>query len=140
MKIRTLLPLLSLATLPAWAESFQSGDLEVVVNALPATELTPEASQSYNVARAPNRGVLTVLVHRHRGGRRDSVPAQIYAGAMNAQNHLINIPIREWRAGDEVQYLGEFRLNGTNDLRFLVNVNVLGRLIKAEFNRVFPAR
>lgn len=140
MKFPALFIAMALASAPAWAESFRSGELEVVVNAIPASELTPQASQDYNVAREPGRGVLTVLVGRNRGGTVEPLPAQIYAGALNQDNHLINIPVREMRDQDGVHYLGEFRLFDSRILKFLVNVNAMGRLVKAEFSRSFPAQ
>lgn len=141
MKFPTLLLLLSLALtwMPARAESFRSGDMEVVVNAMQATELTPQASEQYNVTRDPGRGVLTVQVSRNRGNTVEPMPAQIYAGALNQNNYLVNIPVRELRDQDGVHYLGEFRLADSRSLMFLVNVHAMGRQVKAEFSRNFPA-
>lgn len=138
MKVPALFIALALASAPTWAESFRSGDLEVVVNAIPASQLTPQASESYNVVREPGRGVLTVSVNRNRGSTLEPIPAQIYAGAINQNNQLINIPVREMHDQDGVHYLGEFRLFDSRILRFLVNVNSMGRAVKAEFNRSFP--
>ncbi|HRH79548.1 MAG TPA: DUF4426 domain-containing protein [Thiobacillaceae bacterium] len=140
MFIRMFLLMLAVAALPAQAETFHQGDLEVVVNAIPATELTAQASESYNVTREAGRGLLTIAVNRTQGSKTIAVPAQIYAGALNQNNNLINIPVRELRDQSGVHYLGEFRLNGSNALTFLVNVNVLGKLVKAEFSRLFPAQ
>lgn len=137
MWTRGLILILAILALPAWAESFKEGEVEVVVNAIPASELTPEASTNYNVAREAGRGLLTIAVNRVKGGKATALPAQIYAGALNQDNHLINIPVRELKDRDGVQYLGEFRLNGSRALTFLVNVNVSGKVVKAEFSRMF---
>lgn len=138
MFIRAFILILAAVSAPTRAESFHQGDLEVVINAIPATELTPQASENYNVAREARRGLLTIAVNRTQGSRSVTVPAQIYAGALNQDNHLINIPVRELRDQNGVHYLGEFRLDGSSALKFLVNVNVQGRLVKAEFSRLFP--
>lgn len=140
MKYPLLFLLLVLPWTPSWAESFRSGDLEVVVNAIRATEMTLQASEQYNVTRDPGRGVLTVVVSRNRGSTAEPLPAQIYAGALNQDNHLINIPVREVRDPDGVHYLGEFRLFDSRSLMFLVNVHAMGRQVKAEFSRTFPVQ
>jgi hypothetical protein len=47
------------------------------------------------------------------------------------------VPIREVRQPDGVYYLGEFRYNAPDTIRFLVNANVLGKPMKVEFVRAF---
>ncbi len=71
-------------------------------------------------------------------GNADTIPAQVYAGAMNRNNLTISIPLREVNDGKVVYYLGEFRLTPPDEFRFLVNANVLGTPLKAEFSRSFP--
>ncbi len=75
---------------------------------------------------------------KHERGNPVTLPAQVYAGAMNQNNLLISIPVREVRDGKHVYYLGEFRLTPPDELRFLVNANVLGTALKTEFSRKFP--
>jgi hypothetical protein len=65
------------------------------------------------------------------------VPGQVYAGAVTQDNKLFTIPIREVRQADGVYYLGEYRVTVPDKLRFLVNANVLGKPLKAEFTRAF---
>ena len=116
------------------------GDLEVHCIAVPTTELTPEAAKAYNVTPAPDRGLLTItLMKRTRPGEARSVAGQVYAGAVNQNNYLSSIPIREVRDGAEVYYLGEYRVNAPDTMRFLINANVLGKMLKTEFTRVFSA-
>ncbi len=116
------------------------GDLELHCVAVPTTELTPEAAKAYNVEPSPGRGLLTItLMKRLRPGEAKSVPGQVYAGAINQRNFLSSIPIREIRDGNEVYYLGEYRVNAPDTMRFLINANVLGKMMKAEFTRVFSA-
>lgn len=117
------------------------GDLELHCAAVPTTELTPEAAKAYNVQPSPGRGLLTItLMKRMRAGEAKSVSGQVYAGAVNQNNYLSSIPIREVRAGDEVYYLGEYRVSTPDTMRFLVNANVLGKSLKSEFTRVFSAQ
>jgi hypothetical protein len=121
-------------------EIHRAGDLELHSAAVPTTELTPEAAKDYNVQVSPDRGLLTVtLLRKGRNGEARSVQGQVYAGAVTQNNYLISIPIREVRQGDQVYYLGEYRLKAPDTLRFIINANVLGRHLKGELTRVFQA-
>jgi hypothetical protein len=114
------------------------GDMELHCAAVPTKELTPEAAKGYNVVPSPDRGLLTItLMKKTRSGEAKSVPGQVYAGAVNQKNYLSSIPIREIREGDEVYYLGEYRVSAPDTMRFLVNANVLGKMMKTEFTRAF---
>ncbi len=134
-----LLPLM-LAGAASAAEVAKVGDLEMHSVAVPSTELTPEAAKDYNITPAAGRGLLTVtLIKKGRNGKAESVSGQVYAGAVTQDNKLFSIPIREVRQPDGVYYLGEYRVNAPDTLRFLVNANVLGKPLKAEFTRAFSA-
>jgi hypothetical protein len=122
--------------LPAWAS--RTGNLELHVEAIPTTTLSAEAAQSYRVVPSAERGLLLVTVMKRERGNAVTLPAQVYAGAMNQHNVTISIPLREVNDGKAVYYLGEFRLTPPDELRFLVNANVLGTPLKAEFSRKFP--
>ena len=50
----------------------------------------------------------------------------------------ISILLREVNDGKAVYYLGVFKLTPPDELRFLVNANVLGTALKTEFNRKSP--
>jgi hypothetical protein len=130
-----------IAVAPAQAvEIAKHGDLEMHCVAVPTSELTPEAAKAYNVEPRPGRGLLTItLLRKVRTGEAKSVPGQVYAGAVNQGNYLSSIPIREVREGNEVYYLGEYRVSAPDTLRFLVNANVLGKALKTEFTRAFNA-
>jgi hypothetical protein len=114
------------------------GDLEMHCVAVPTSELTTEAAKAYNVDQAPGRGLLTItLLRKSRNGEAKAIPGQVYAGAINQKNHISSIPIRQVQEGNNVYYLGEYRVQAPDTLRFLVNANVQGRMMKAEFSRAF---
>jgi len=126
------------AGIAAAGEVSRSGDLEMHSAAVPTTELTLEAAKEYNVMPALERGLLTVtLIKKGRNGRAESVPGQVYAGAVTQDNKLFTIPIREVRRSGGVYYLGEFRVKAPDTIRFLVNANILGKPMKVEFSRAF---
>ena len=115
------------------AETVTASDVVVHFDAIPSSELTAEAAARYNIVPAPNRAVLTV--DAFKGGKQ--VPAQVYAGAFNSKNYLINVPMREKEDQNGPRYLGEFYFLPADTLSFIVNVNVLGTPLKAHFNRTF---
>jgi hypothetical protein len=124
--------------LPAWASRTTVGNLELHAEAMPTTALTPEAAANYRVIPSAERGLLLVTVLKRERGHAVTIPAQVYAGAMNRNNLSISVPLREVNDGQAVYYLGEFRLTPPDELRFLVNANVLGTALKTEFSRKFP--
>lgn len=136
-----LLLLAALFALPAQAAATASaGNLEMHCIALPSTELTEDAVRRFNVSVAPDRAVVKVtLLRKGRNGQMEAVPGQVYVGAIDQRNQLSSIPMRELRDADSVRYLGEFRIEAPNTLRFLVSANVLGKPLKLEFSRSFPA-
>jgi hypothetical protein len=126
--------------LAAGNEIARAGDLEMRCVAMPTTELTPETARGYNVAREPQRGLLTVTLLRHVGqGKTQTQHGQVFAGAVNSRNFLSNIPVREVRQGDVVTYVGEFHVTPPDTLRFLVNASVGGTPMKVDFARNFGA-
>jgi len=136
---RALLLLAVLLAPQAQADDlYSTREVELFSVAVPTTELTAEAAKNYNVERSPTRGLLTVtLVKKGKSGANETMAGQIYAGAINLRNNLSNIPIREVREGDSVYYLGEFQVTTPDTLRFLVNANVMGKVMKNEFAREF---
>ena len=139
MHARAILLGAALAASPVQAvEITRVGDLEMHCIAVPTSELTAEAARAYNVDQGTGRGLLTItLVRKGRNGEAKAVPGQVYAGAINLRNHISSIPIRQVQEGDTIYYLGEYRVQAPDTLRFLVNANVQGRMMKAEFSRAF---
>ena len=118
----------------------RAGDLEMHCVAVPTSELTPEAAKDFNVTRDPQRGLLTVTIFRDLGqGKTQTQQAQVFAGGITHSNNLFSIPVREVHKGDAVYYLGEYRVAPPDTLRFIVNGNVLGKPLKADFSRSFGA-
>jgi hypothetical protein len=116
------------------------GDLEMHCVALSTMELTPEAAKDFNVTRDPARGLLTVTLFRHLGpGKTQTQQAQVFAGGSTQGNNPFSIPVREVHKGDSMYYLGEYHVTPPDTLRFIVNGNVLGKPLKADFSRSFAA-
>lgn len=131
---------LACSSLATAGEMTRLGELELHSVAVPTSELTPEAARDYNITPDAGRGLITVtLIKKGRNGKTESVPGQVYAGGFTQDNKIFSIPIREIRQPDGVYYLGEYRVNAPDTIRFLVNANVLGKPMKVEFSRAFNA-
>jgi hypothetical protein len=124
---------LSLTTQAQAAVTVSADDIIVHMDAMPSTELTSEAAERYNITPASNRGIL--MVRAQKQGK--TVPMQVFVGAVNSKNHLINIPMRTTDGMDGSSQLGEFYVLPADTLNFIVNINVLGKPLKAKFNRSF---
>lgn len=125
---------ISLSTQAQAAVTVSADDVVVHIDAIPTTELTSEAAARYNITPANNRGIL--MVRAQKQGK--SVPMQVFVGAVNSKNYLINVPMRSIDGLDGASQLGEFYVLLPSDtLNFIVNVNVLGKPLKAKFNRSF---
>jgi hypothetical protein len=112
------------------AVTVTADDIVVHMDAMPSNELTAEAAKRYNVTPAGNRGILTVKAQKQ--GK--DVPMQVFVGAINSKNNLINVPMRRL---DDSAYLGEYYVLPADNLDFIVNVNVLGKPFKARLSRSF---
>lgn len=142
MSNQFLLPAFALAltcsTIAGANEVARQGELEVHGVAVPSIELTPEAAKDYNITPDAGRGLLTItLIKKSRHGKAESIPGQVYAGGFTGDNKLFSIPIREVRQASGVFYIGEYRVNAPDTIRFLVNANVMGKPMKVEFSRAF---
>jgi Domain of unknown function (DUF4426) len=143
MRLHLIAGLLAFALAgPAVAGKYtiSAGGVEMHCEALPTTSLTPDEARKFNVSPSAQRALLRVTITRRTPhGGAETLPAQVFAGAVNKDHYLYNIPLREFREGKkDVYYLGEFRITPPDSLQFLVNANVLGVPMKADFSRSFP--
>lgn len=118
-----LLALLVAATTPAVAERYeQFGEYQVHYNAIGTGLLQPEVARGYGIERSRNRGLLTVSILREGS----PVPGRVEAEAVNANNQLRRIAMREIREGDAVYYIGTFGVDDQEKLRFRLDVQPRG--------------
>lgn len=103
------------------------GPLEIHYNALTTDELLPEVARAYKIERSKTRGLLTMSVlKRNNLGALNPVPAKLSAYAVNPQQQLANIDMREVREGTAIYYLGEFRMVPPETLKFTATVEAGG--------------
>lgn len=122
--------LLALAPLPATAQdamdspnTVESGDYVVHFNALPTTQVPPEAAKAYRITRSPNRGLLNIAVQRRgAAGATQAVTAEVQASATNLTGQRRDLSVREVRDGGAIYYLAETGVSNRETLTFEVTV------------------
>jgi hypothetical protein len=100
----------------------ESGDYVVHFNALPTTQIPPEAAQAYRITRSPNRGLLNIAVQRKSTGTNQAVTAEVQASATNLTGQRRDLSVREVRDGGAIYYLAETGVSNRETLIFEVTV------------------
>jgi len=127
--MKRLTPLcLLLATLllaaPLAAEQVHDvGDYRIHYNAFQASFVDPEVARQYDIERSRNRAVLNIAVQKRQpDGRYDPIAAQVRAQAVNRNQQLRRIAMREVREEQAIYYLGQFWIGDEEVLDFEVEV------------------
>src|SRR5690606_12271439 len=70
----------------------ESGGYVVHFNALPTTQIPPEAARSYRITRSPNRALLNIAVQKKaEAGANQAVAAEVQASATNLTGQRRNL-------------------------------------------------
>ena len=120
--------LISLFTLPAWAENSTAiPGYTIHHNAIPSASLEPSVARQYGIQRSKYRGMLNVSVIKSvKGTTGKSSEAVVLAKANNIRGQLISIPMRKVTEGDAIYYIGEFRIANYETLNFEIQVQPRG--------------
>lgn len=107
--------------------SQEFGSIKVHYNALTTDQLLPEVARAYKIERSKTRGMVTMsILKQNRIGASTPVPAKLTVYATNLNQQLSNIPMREVKEGNAIYYLGEFRVNPPDTLKFTTSIDVAG--------------
>lgn len=110
---------LLLAAGSATAERFERfEDYQIHYNAVGTAVLEPQVAQAYDIVRSRNRGLLTLSVLKDGA----PVPAQVEAEALQLNDKLQRIAMREIQEGEAVYYIGTFDVANQDKLRFRLDV------------------
>lgn len=130
-----------LAAVPVRAEQVAKfGDIEVHYNAMPTDELVPEVAKRHGLTRSKNRGLLTISVHQRTPlGVSQAMKAEVKTVIPMLTGQSVEVPMREVEEGTAIYYLGEYRVNPPETLRFRVSVTPRGgdKPLNVEFSRSF---
>jgi len=107
------------AALPAQAARYkQYGDYQIHYNAVPTATLQPEIARRYDIVRSRQRALLTVSVLK----KGKPVRARVEAEAVNLNDQLRRIAMREIQEGGAVYYIGTFGVDDREKLNFRIQV------------------
>lgn len=107
--------------------SQEFGAIKVHYNALTTDQLLPEVARAYKIERSKTRGMVTMSVLKQNSvGAPTPVPAKLTVYATNLNQQLSNIEMREVKEGNAIYYLGEFRVNPPDTLKFTTTIDVAG--------------
>jgi len=103
------------------------GPLEIHYNAMTTDELSPEVARANKIDRSKTRGLVTMSVlKRNPVGAPSPVPAKLTVYVTNLNQQLANVEMREIKEGTAIYYLGEFRVNPPDTLKFTASIEVAG--------------
>ena len=135
-----------LMVLPFTSKAEQSqdfGDYVVHFNALPTSFLTPKTAQDFDIVRSKQRAILTVSVMKKvLGTTGQSVEADVSARAINLNNQVKEIEMREVTEGSAVYQLGELRITDQEILNFTIDIKPKGedQTLTVKFRQQFFAQ
>lgn len=124
-------------------QSEDVGDYVIHYNAFTTDTLAPEVARSYGIPRSGNRAMLNLTVLKKQAGLAGKpVAAEVSASAVNMNNQLRNIEMRQIRDGDAIYYVGHFGVSHQEvmDFRIEVRPKDTERTYTLEFRQRFFTR
>ena len=114
------------------------GDVVVRYSAISTNQLFPEVAKSYGIQRSSRNGLVNIAVQK----KDDSdipqlISAMVSGNVGDLTGHPKPIAFRETKENGDVDYLGEFPLNGSGTYVFDIKVTLRGQTqpLVVKFNR-----
>ncbi|HZP67575.1 MAG TPA: DUF4426 domain-containing protein [Rudaea sp.] len=122
-----LLLLLLLAPRHGQGQQVQDfGDYVVHYNAISTEQLPAAAAKNYGIERSDRRGLINIAIERKASGETHMVGADVSAEVSDLAGHRTPIRLRETNEAGEIDYLGDFALDGSGAYVFTVKVTPPG--------------
>jgi hypothetical protein len=124
-----ILLLVVLLLLPRHGQGAQTqdfGDYVVHCNAITTSQLQAAIAKSYGIERSDKRGLINIAVESRRDGGSHMVNAEVRAEVSDLTGHKQPIALKETSENGDVDYLGEFPLDGSGAYVFTVKVTPPG--------------
>lgn len=117
------------------------GDVSIRASALQTSALNDAVARQYGITRDDKTVMLLVAVRKGSGADETSLPAKVTASAAGLAGGKQDIPMRELRAGELLDYVGTVDTSLPETLRFEVTVvREDGVASTLRFNREFYPR
>lgn len=125
----------------AQAATLRTGDLTIRASAVPTTALAAAVASQYGIERGDGSVLLLVAVRRGAEAQEVAVPAQVSVTATDLFGQRRDVPMRELRSGDLLDYVGTLEVSAPDTLRFdLRIVPEGGQVSTMQFTREFHPR
>lgn len=117
-----LLLLLLLIPKTGIGQTREFGDYIVRYSAISSTALVADVAKTYGIERSSRNGLLNVAVQKRRDGDAELIGAKISGTISDLTGHSHPIAFRETKEGGDIDYLGEFPVDGSGTYLFTVSV------------------
>ena len=115
------------ANLAVAGQSADLGDVVVHYNATPTDFFDPKVTKTLGIKRSKSRALLTVSVlKKHMGLSTEPMKASVEASAVNLNNQIKELTVREITEGGAVYYIAEFPVTNRETLDFSIDVTPVG--------------
>lgn len=136
-------PSIPAATTPSGPQEALSriGDVTIRASVVQTSTLPESVALQYGIARSDRLALLLVAVRQGPEAREVALPASITATAVDLRGRRQDIPMRELRTGDLLDYVGTAEIDLPDTVRFeLVIAREGGARSTMQFTREFYPR
>ena len=119
----------------------RSGDVTIRASAVPTSTLGAAVASEYGIQRGDDTVLLLVALRKGAEGQEVSIPAQVRVTVTDLSGQRQDLPMRELRSGDLLDYIGTVDVSAPDTLRFdLQIVREGGEVSSMQFTREFHPR
>ncbi|MBA2238849.1 MAG: DUF4426 domain-containing protein [Lysobacter sp.] len=116
----------------------RSGDVTIRASAVPTSMLGEVVARRYGIRSSEETILLLVALRRGKDANETSVPAKVGVTVTDLSGQRQDVPMRELRSGDLLDYVGTVDISGPDTLRFVVRtVRENGEVSTLQFAREF---
>jgi len=118
--------------------TLRTSDVTIRASAVPTTALAAAVASQYGIERGDGSVLLLVAVRQGAEAQEVSVPAQVSVTATGLFGQRRDVPMRELRSGELLDYVGTLEVSAPDTLRFEVRiVREGGQVSNLQFTREF---
>lgn len=118
-----LIALLALMPAISFADDHPFGDVTIHANAISTMQLMPAMAKQYGIARDAKHGLLNISIEQ--AGH--TISASVTAQVGDLTGHAKPLAVRETAENGDIDYLGEFAIDGSGTYVFTVTATVPGK-------------
>ena len=122
----------------AQSATLRTGDVTIRASAVPTSTLAASVASQYGIQRDDDTALLLVALRQGAEAQEVSVPAQVRVTVTDLSGQRQDIPMRELRSGELLDYVGTLEVSAPDTLRFdLRIVREGGEVSNMQFTREF---